>query len=195
LIKIICSSHLGLSYYPNFLKKELADHYFEILSHQLQWQTEYYKMFGKILASPRLVAWYGNEGLNYRYSGIKHQAFAWTKELFNIKNDLEKNLNCDFNSVLANLYRDGQDSMGWHADDEPELGQYPIIASISLGASRIFSFRSIQKPRQSIKISLTHGSLLVMEGETQHHWQHAILKTTKCIEPRINLSFRLIKTS
>lgn len=190
---MICSEHLGLSYYPNFFEKELADHYFKILSHQLNWQIEHYRIFGKTVPSPRLIAWYGNEGLNYRYSGIDHQPLAWTKELIHIKNDLEASLNHHFNSVLANLYRDGRDSMGWHADDEQELGRHPVIASLSLGATRFFSFRSIQKPRQIFKISLAHGSLLVMDGSTQHHWQHAVLKTKKCLAPRINLTFRLLK--
>ena len=189
---MICAEHLALNYYPNFFDQELADYYFEVLSHHLAWQVEHYQMFGKKVASPRLMAWYGNEGLIYHYSGLDHIALKWTQELNDIKNHLEKKLNYHFNSVLANFYRNGQDSMSWHADDEAELGTNPLIASLSLGASRIFSLRTIKKPRQSIKISLEHGSLLVMSGKTQHDWQHAILKTKKCLEPRINLTFRLI---
>jgi len=192
--RIICCEQLGLTYYPNFLYKELADSYFEILLSQLEWQIEYYKMFGKIIASPRKIAWYGDTGLHYRYSGLDHQALPWTQELLDIKNKLEIKLNQHFNSVLANLYRDGQDSMGWHADNEPELGPYPVIASLSLGATRTFSLRNFEKPRQSLKIPLKHGSLILMDGCTQQDWQHAILKTTKCLEPRINLTFRWVES-
>lgn len=192
--RMICSEQLGLTYYPNFFDEELADSYFEVLGKHLEWQIEHYKMFGKILASPRRIAWYGNQGVNYRYSGVDHQALPWTQELIDIKNCLELKLNQRFNSVLANLYRDGQDSMGWHADNEPELGHHSVIASLSLGATRIFSLRSLKKPRQSLKIPLKHGSLLIMDGSTQHDWQHAVLKTTRCSEPRINLTFRWIES-
>lgn len=190
---MICSQHLALSYYPHFFDHELADYYFEVLSNQLNWQREYYKMFGNIVASPRLMGWYGHEGIHYRYSGIDHKALPWTEALMNIKNSLETRFNYHFNSVLANLYRDGQDSMSWHADDEAELGNHPVIASLSFGATRMFSFRTTKKPRQSLKIPLEHGSLLMMDGPTQHHWQHAVLKTKKCLEPRINLTFRWVK--
>ena len=193
VLKMICGEQLTLSYYPNFFDKDLADFYFELLSTQLKWEIEYYKMFGKMVASPRLMAWYGNTGINYRYSGLDHAAIPWTQELMPIKNAIEKKLNHGFNSVLANLYRDGKDSMGWHADDELELGSNPLIASLSLGASRVFSLRSQKKPRASMKIPLEHGSLLVMHGATQHYWQHAILKTVKCLEPRINLTFRFVQ--
>jgi alkylated DNA repair dioxygenase AlkB len=192
--RIICSEQLGLTFYPHFLHKELADSYFEILLTQLEWQIEHYKMFGKIIDSPRKIAWYGHPGLHYCYSGLDHQALPWTKELLDIKNNLEIKLNQRFNSVLANLYRDGQDSMGWHADNEPELGPYPVIASLSLGATRTFSLRNFEKPRQSLKIPLKHGSLILMDGSTQQAWQHAILKTTRCLEPRINLTFRWIES-
>jgi len=192
--KMISADQLKLTYYPNFFNEVLADSYFKILSNQLEWQIEHYKMFGKIVNSPRKIAWYGNEDVNYRYSGIDHQALAWTQELLDIKNCLEIKLNQRFNSVLANLYRDGQDSMGWHADNEPELGSNPVIASLSFGATRIFSLRTMQKPRQSLKIPLEHGSLLVMDGTTQYAWQHAILKTKRCLEPRINLTFRWVES-
>lgn len=191
---MICSENLQLNYFPHFFDKELADHYFEIFYAQLKWQVEQYKMFGKTIPSPRLIAWYGNKGLNYRYSGINHQALEWTQELKHIKNILEIKFKHHFNSVLANLYRDGQDSMGWHCDNESELGPNPLIAPLSFGATRQFSLRTLQKPQQSIKIALEHGSLLIMHGTTQHYWQHAILKTTRCKAPRINLTFRCVQS-
>jgi len=189
---IICAEQLELSYFPKFLGKTKADEFHLQLTENLDWQIEYYRMFGKILPSPRLIAWYGNEGLNYRYSGINHPAIPWTQELLVIKSIIETNINHSFNSVLANLYRDGQDSMGWHADNEPELGINPVIASLSLGESRRLCFRNTSSPRQSFNISLEHGSLLVMSGQTQHFWQHSIPKTKANCQSRINLTFRLI---
>ncbi len=189
---IICAEQLELSYFPKFLGKAKADECYLKLTENLDWQIEYYRMFGKILPSPRLIAWYGNEGLNYRYSGINHPAIPWTKELLAIKTIIETNMNHSFNSVLANFYRNGQDSMGWHADDEPELGINPVIASLSLGESRRLCFRNTSSPRQSFNISLEHGSLLVMSGQTQHFWQHSIPKTKANCQSRINLTFRLI---
>lgn len=192
---MICCEQLALTYYPGFFSKVVADGYFETLTTQLQWEIEHYKMFGKMVAAPRLLAWYGDTNIKYRYSGLDHIASEWTQALINIKIALETKLSHGFNSVLANFYRDGQDSMGWHADDENELGSNPMIASLSFGASRIFSLRTIERPRKSMKILLEHGSLLVMHGPTQHYWQHAILKTKKCLEPRINLTFRQVQVS
>lgn len=189
---IICTEKLELSYFPKFLEKNQADTFFLKLYDNINWKIEYYRMFGKILPSPRMMAWYGNQGLNYRYSGIDHLTIPWNDELITLKNFIEDKLNHRFNSVLANLYRDGQDSMGWHADNEPELGQKPVIASLSLGENRRFVCRKRQDNRQSFSLKLEHGSLLVMSGQTQHHWQHAIPKTkTNCL-PRVNLTFRQI---
>lgn len=189
---IVCSENLDLSYFPQFLEKSLADKWYSKLISKLEWDIEHYQMFGKILPSPRMMAWYADANLNYRYSGIDHIPLAWTDELLEIKSLIEAKVGRPFNAVLANLYRDGMDSMGWHADDENELGQNPVIASLSLGEQRNMNFRTKSQPRTSFRIMLTHGSLLVMQGLTQHCWQHAIPKTTKICSPRVNLTFRWI---
>ena len=191
---MICTEHLSCNYYPHFFHESLANHYFTVLSQHLNWQIEHYQLFGKIISSPRLIAWHGEEGIRYRYSGIVHTANPWTEDLLTIKSNLEKTTHYTFNSVLANRYRNGQDSMSWHTDNEKELGPQPVIASLSFGATRIFHLRSISKPRQYLKIALEHGSLFIMHGMTQHHWQHAILKSKKCHNARINLTYRWIHT-
>ena len=150
-------------------------------------------MFGKPVLIPRLSAWYGNEGASYTYSGLTLQPNAWTDELLSIKQKIETISGATFNSVLLNFYRHGQDSMGWHADDEPELGKMPTIASLSLGAERRFLLRAKNNHHQKHEIPLNNGSLLVMSGNTQHYWQHAIPKTRLPTKPRINLTFRQIK--
>lgn len=188
---IKCTEHLELTYWPNFLDKSKADELYQTFCH-LSWALEYYRMFGKIIPSPRLMAWYGDSNVDYQYSGIRHSPLPWTEELLFVKKLIEAKINHPFNAVLANLYRDGRDGMGWHADDEPELGKNPVIASISLGATRRFKFRTLSQPRQMIDTTLSHGSLLVMHGQTQHFWQHAITKTKKTCLPRINLTFRYI---
>lgn len=193
-VETICLDEKSrLIYIPDFLNLNEAIHYYHILSESLEWRREKIKMFGKELWQPRLLAWYADPGVNYTYSGIEHLPLAWTVPLMNLKSKIENYINNEFNSVLANFYRDGKDSMGWHSDDEKELGQQPIIASLSLGASRKFVFR----PRKGIvaekmTFNLVQGSLLIMEGKTQQHFQHALPKTSKPISGRINLTFRRI---
>ena len=149
-------------------------------------------MFGKNIAIPRLTAWYGDQNMNYNYSGINNDPNPWTSELQGLKAKVEQATNATFNSVLLNQYRNGNDSVSWHADNEPELGLNPIIASVNLGATRVFKLRH-NITKEVIKLELTHGSLLVMGGELQHYWQHAVPKTKKVLDTRINLTFRLIK--
>jgi alkylated DNA repair dioxygenase AlkB len=140
---------------------------------------------------PRLTAWYADAGLTYRYSGVAHQAIEWTPPLTEIRRRTEEAVGAQFNSVLLNFYRDGSDSIGYHADNEPELGVNPVIASISLGAIRQFVMKH-SKSGEKLKFDLAHGSLLVMSGTCQHHWVHGVPKTTALVGARINLTFRNI---
>jgi len=183
----------NITYYPNFIASEVATLYFKLFKETIPWQQDDIKVFGKVYAQPRLTAFYGNGSKSYSYSNITMQPRPFTKELLEIKHKIEAIDVVTFNSCLMNLYRNGRDSNGWHADDEKELGQDPIIASISLGEERPFHLRYKRNPKIKHKIVLEHGSLLLMKGSTQHHWQHQIPKTTKPIKERINLTFRILK--
>jgi len=180
-----------LEYIPNFLSNEQTNYYYEKLLDHLNWHSEQIKIYGKTFWQPRLLAWYGDNGVSYKYSGIEHQAIPWTNELIELKKKIEKLTGFSFNSVLANQYRNGQDSMGWHSDNEKELGANPIIASLSFGAERKISFKS-KIGKEKLDLKLRSGSLLIMSGATQQNWQHAIPKTKKEIDVRINLTFRTI---
>ncbi|MEM9363116.1 MAG: alpha-ketoglutarate-dependent dioxygenase AlkB [Bacteroidota bacterium] len=180
-------------YYPNFLDAKQADFYFDSLKANTPWQQDDIKVFGKVYVQPRLTALYGNNGKSYSYSNITMEALPFTKELQQLKDLVDHEANTQFTTCLLNMYRDGKDSNGWHADDEKELGKNPIIASVSLGAGRFFHLRHKSNKALKHKILLEHGSLLVMKGETQHFWQHQIAKTAKHVEERINLTFRIIK--
>jgi alkylated DNA repair dioxygenase AlkB len=182
-----------LIYFPEFLNAEDSDYYFNKLSSELNWKSEKIKIFGKVYDQPRLLCWYGDKSAIYSYSGITQIPNPWTDELLELKKNVEKISCVEFNSVLANKYRNGDDSMGWHSDDEKELGPEPVIASLTLGAKRKFSFR----PRKNIAGSTKHlylesGSLLIMNGFTQQNWQHSLAKTKKDCGERINLTFRKI---
>lgn len=191
--RIIEIDHGKLIYYPAFYSPKIADEYFLVLNDSLQWRQDQINMFGKVHQVPRLQAWYGDPGMHYAYSGIKLEALEWQKDLFDIKSDIQNISNFNFNSVLANLYRDGSDSNGWHADNEKELGINPVIASISFGEERVFQMKHKYDKRSKLNITLEHGSLLLMLGETQHYWLHQIAKSKKVTTERINLTFREIK--
>ncbi|WP_435625057.1 alpha-ketoglutarate-dependent dioxygenase AlkB family protein [Flagellimonas sp.] len=180
-------------YYPNFLNNKQANEYFDILKTDTPWRQDDIKVFGKVYAQPRLTALYGNNGRSYSYSNITMESLSFTKELKQLKSLVDKEAGVEFTTCLLNLYRDGKDSNGWHSDDEKELGQNPVIASVSLGASRFFHLRHKSDKTIRHKILLEHGSLLLMRGETQHFWQHQIAKTAKKVEERINLTFRIIQ--
>jgi alkylated DNA repair dioxygenase AlkB len=180
-----------IKYVPNWLEKPIADKLLAHLLHKIAWQEATIKIFGKEHKIPRLQAWYGEEGAGYTYSGLKMTPLPWEKNLKVLKSRCEAQCNTRFNSVLANLYRDGNDSMGFHADDEPELGEQPIIASVSLGEQRNFDLIN-KSTKQKQRIVLEHGSLLIMQGETQKHWQHGINKSKRPHDPRINLTFRFV---
>jgi alkylated DNA repair dioxygenase AlkB len=177
-----------------FFDQNQADQLFTTLLKDLSWQEENILIFGKWVKVPRLMCWYGHPNASYQYSGVNHKPIPWTKELQEIKAKIEQFCRCAFNSVLANLYRDGKDSMGCHADDEKELGINPVIASLSLGEGRLFKMHH-KKQKSTLNIPLGHGDLLVMAGTCQKYWLHSVPKTITPKSPRINLTFRNILTA
>lgn len=176
----------------HFLNKNQADDCFSMLHDELRWHSESLNMYGKQVISPRKVAWYGEPDACYQYSGQLKKPLAWHPKLSELRDLIEQETGCRFNSVLANLYRDGHDSVGWHSDDEAELGQSPSIASLSLGAARFFDFRDRQSKSNKQRIELTSGSLLLMKQRSQLDWEHQVPKQLKIREARINLTFRWI---
>jgi alkylated DNA repair dioxygenase AlkB len=178
----------------NFMTPQDANMFFNVLNETINWKQEEITFYGKTYPVPRKTAWYGYEGFNYTYSGISCNPDPWTKELLEIKKDIESFMpEEDFNSVLLNLYRDGNDKVSWHADDEKGLGNNPTIASLSLGATRHFDLKHKYNPELKMRIDLTPGTLVIMTGELQHHWLHQIPVQKTIKEPRINLTFRTIK--
>ena len=157
----------------------------------LEWKRHRIVVFNRLHDEPRLSAWYGDPESTYSYSGTTLNPLSWKEPLVSIKDVCEEITGTTFNAVLANLYRDGSDSMGWHADDEPELGPSPTIASVSLGAERRFDLRH-RRTKETVRVPLPQNSILVMSGETQSHWVHAVAKTKRVREPRVNLTYRLI---
>lgn len=185
-----------LAFAEHFYPASTADDLLSSLLSETDWRQESIQVWGKSHLQPRLTAWHGDPGTDYSYSGIALQPGAWTPVLLKIRNDIIAATGHRFNSVLLNLYRDQRDSMGWHSDDEAELGQNPVIASLSLGATRSFKLKHKTRPEQkTLHLDLPHGSLLLMSGSTQHHWQHGISKQTRAIGARINLTFRQIISS
>lgn len=182
-----------LNFAEHFYSLAQTDALFAQLLNDTPWRQDNIQVWGKTHLQPRLTAWHGEPDTAYSYSGIQLTPNAWTPILLKIKNDISAATGHPFNSVLLNLYRDQRDSMGWHSDDEPELGQNPVIASLSLGATRTFKLKHKTRAEQKIlNLDLQHGSLLVMASSTQHHWLHSISKQTRMIAPRINLTFRQI---
>ncbi|HEX2604327.1 MAG TPA: alpha-ketoglutarate-dependent dioxygenase AlkB [Oxalicibacterium sp.] len=186
-------SGADIQWMPALLDPSESMHLFEMLHRSVPWRQEDVFLFGRRIAQPRLTAWYGDADARYRYSGLELSPLPWTEVLLQLRQRVEDVSQARYNSVLLNLYRDGQDSMGWHSDDEPELGMAPTIASLSLGETRLFRL----KPKQhgagkTISLPLTSGSLLVMRGATQAHYLHAVPKERRVTTPRINLTFRMI---
>ena len=180
-------------YYPQFYDKEQAYIIFAELVKDIPWQQDEIRVYGKIHPQPRLTALFGNEGKPYSYSNITMQPHPWNSLLQKLKTEIEKVSDTIFTTVLLNQYRDGEDSNGWHADNEKELGTNPVIASLSFGAERMFQLKHNLDKDLKKNIVLQHGSLLLMRGKTQHFWKHQIPKTAKPINPRINLTFRVIE--
>lgn len=181
-----------VTYYPNFFRREKSVFYFKSLLKNLHWKEDTIKVFGKTYLQPRLTAFYADNTKSYKYSNIIMSPHVFDGELLKIKRSIEAKLKIEFTSCLANLYRDGKDSNGWHADNEKELGKNPTIASVSFGAERVFHFKHRYDKLLKKKLVLEDGSLLLMKGETQHNWLHQIPKTQKQIGKRINLTFRII---
>ncbi|MDO6704992.1 alpha-ketoglutarate-dependent dioxygenase AlkB [Photobacterium sp. 1_MG-2023] len=175
---------------PHFFQANEANQYFSVLRQTLDWQQEAITLYGKSVLQPRLQCWCGEA--QYTYSGLTMQPNPWTPVLLAIKAACERVAQSRFNSVLANLYRDGQDSMGWHQDNEPELGPAPVIASVSLGETRRFLLKH-GKTSEKIEFQLGHGSLLIMAGDTQSNWIHSIPKTQQRCNERMNLTYRWIQ--
>ncbi len=174
-----------LRWLPAWLPSARADALFDALLVQVAWETHRVRLFGREVDSPRLSCWMGDADAAYRYSGVRHAPRPWLLALDEARERLWRETGAEFNSVLLNRYRDGRDAMGWHGDDEAELGPAPVIASLSLGATRRF----VLKHRRD------HGSLLLMSGPTQRHYRHALPRTARPVGERINLTFRRILAS
>lgn len=181
-----------LEYTEHFLPENEASELEELLIRTAPWKQRTQKMYDKTVLTPRLTAWYGDEGTTYKLGGNAFNAHAWLPELLSLKQQIEKETGYQFNSVLLNLYRDANDSVAWHRDKESELGNRPVIASVSLGQVRNFDFRQINHHQNKYSLALQHGSLLIMKGDLQLNWEHRIAKSVKPMKPRINLTFRLV---
>ncbi|WP_297337805.1 alpha-ketoglutarate-dependent dioxygenase AlkB [Algoriphagus sp.] len=177
-------------FYEKFFVQKEADQFFKFLIDQVPWKQEPIWMFGKKVMQPRLTALYGDPKVAYSYSGIEMKALNWIQPLVEIRKRIESLVSINFTHVLLNYYRTGQDSMGWHRDNEASLGKNPCIASVSFGATRNFQLRHYESKSNKLTIPLHHGSLLIMAGESQHYWEHQIPKTKRDPGPRINLTFR-----
>ena len=190
-----------VSLWPHWLDRAEADALFAELHQAIAWESHRIRLFGRELASPRLSCWIGDPGAAYTYSRTRFEPRPWPEALAALRGRIEQACATRFNSVLANLYRDGNDAMGWHSDDEPELGARPVIASLSLGAGRRFRFRRRRargepaQPGDTFALPLPHGSLLRMAGATQRLYRHDLPRMRGLDAPRINLTFRRIDTS
>ncbi|WP_312900445.1 alpha-ketoglutarate-dependent dioxygenase AlkB family protein [Chryseobacterium taichungense] len=182
-----------LEYTDQFLTDEEATELQENLMLSTPWKQNTQKMYDKTVLTPRLTAWYGDSNKMYHLGNNDFTVNEWSPELFTLKEKIEKYSGYTFNSVLLNLYRDGNDSVAWHRDKESELGNRPVIASVSLGQVRNFDFRKVDDHQKKYSLALNHGSLLIMKGDLQMHWEHRIAKSARIMKPRINLTFRLIR--
>ena len=179
-------------YFGKIFSEAQAEVHFKNLLEQVQWQHDEIMIYGKRIVTQRKTAWYGKEEYEYTYSKMTKKARLWIPELLPVKQKVEEVTGLTFNSCLLNLYQSGEEGMSWHSDAEAELGKHPAIASVSLGVQRKFVLKH-KASAEKIELQLEPGSLLLMAGETQQHWQHSLPKTKKVKEPRINLTFRNIK--
>ncbi len=182
-----------LLFIPALFSPAEADQLLDELSKDIAWQQETIQLYGQQHKLPRLTAWYGDAGRRYSYSGITVNAAPWTNTLLTIKQRIEQHSDgVIFNSVLLNLYHDGADGVAWHSDDEKELGHAPVIGSVTFGQERPFQLRHRDDKSLKYSLPLSHGSFLLMRGDTQRQWLHQIPKSTKPMQPRINLTFRVV---
>ena len=190
---LIQSVNLSLKYIENFFNLDESHLYMRKLTQSVFWRREKIKMWGKEIVTKKRIAWYADDGKSYTYSGSTFFPSQWNNVLLQLKEKVENYSEIKFNSVLLNEYPNGEVGMGWHSDDEKELGTDPIIASLSFGANRDFIFKhKTDRSIENVKLHLKSGSLLLMLGSTQHYWKHSLPKRLKVKEPRINLTFRNI---
>ena len=190
---LIKANNLSVKYIENFFDFDQSQLYMKHLTNDIKWKREKIRMWGKEIVTKKRIAWYADEGKSYTYSGSTFYPVQWDEVLLEIKKQVEQHIRFQFNSVLLNEYKSGEVGMGWHSDDEKELGIDPIIASLSFGANRDFIFKhKTDKSFEKIKIHLKSGSLLIMSGSTQHLWKHSLPKRLKVRDPRVNLTFRKI---
>ncbi|MBW4687223.1 MAG: alpha-ketoglutarate-dependent dioxygenase AlkB [Komarekiella atlantica HA4396-MV6] len=190
--KVLSMPDADVTFYRHFFNQQDSDKLFQTLLDEIMWRQDKMKIYGKEVNLPRKTAWYGDRNMSYKFSGIHLEPEPWTPTLLQVKEKVDEIAEVKFNSVLLNLYRDGNDGISWHTDAEPELGSNPVIGSVSFGEARRFMFRHKHNRDLKAEIELKHGSLLLMAGITQHFWQHQIPKTSKQVQPRINLTFRII---
>ena len=190
---LVKADNLYVEYIENFFDFDQSQLYMKHLTNDIKWKREKIRMWGKEIVTKKRIAWYADEGKSYTYSGSTFYPVQWDEVLLEIKKQVEQHIRFQFNSVLLNEYKSGEVGMGWHSDDEKELGIDPIIASLSFGANRDFIFKhKTDKSFEKIKIHLKSGSLLIMSGSTQHYWKHSLPKRLKVRDPRVNLTFRKI---
>jgi alkylated DNA repair dioxygenase AlkB len=180
-----------VQYYGKIMSRNTADAYLNTLLESIEWKNDEAIIYGKHIITKRKVAWYGDNNFSYTYSNTTKQALAWTKELLELKQLIQKLTGETFNSCLLNLYHNGDEGMAWHSDDEKSLGLNTSIASLSFGAERKFSLKH-KVSKDTVTQVLENGSLLVMKGTTQNNWLHCLPKTKKVSTPRVNLTFRTI---
>lgn len=183
-----------VQYTEHFFSFRCADQYYTALKEDILWMPDIIKMFGKQITTKRRVAWYADAGLDYTYAGVKKHPLPWVSVLTEMRNTIEARTCHTYNSCLLNLYHDGSEGMGWHADNEKQLLKGGAIASLSLGAARKFAFKH-NKTKETISLMLAHGSLLLMKGKVQDCWKHRLPPTKKSVLPRINLTFRTVISS
>lgn len=181
-----------LHYDAHWLPPADADALLAALTRQIPWETHRIRIFGREVDSPRRSCWIGDPGASYAYSRVRFEPRPWPPALLAVRERISDAAGVAMNSVLANLYRDGRDAMGWHSDDEPELGPRPVIASLSLGGTRRFALKHRRDASLKSSLELVHGSLLLMAGDTQANWRHALPRTSRPVAPRLNLTFRRI---
>ncbi|MDX1652410.1 MAG: alpha-ketoglutarate-dependent dioxygenase AlkB [Brumimicrobium sp.] len=179
-------------YCPDFFSQSEGESFLRYFLRELDWQQEDIRLFGKQVKIPRKEVMFGEEGVSYGYSGKRLATYSFDPKVAQIKSLISQRFGFSFNACLANLYRDGQDSNGWHSDDEKELGKNPVIASVSFGATRKFQLKH-KETNERIDLLLSSGSVLIMGGEMQHFWKHQVPKTLKPVEARVNLTFRRVE--